>query len=127
MGGGIASLAVGGALLLASASACAMSSPPREQARCTIIDGAKLPPASGGADALCAAIRDAMARQLPGTEVTVEVRVLSPSRLRATLTTSDGRKLDDQNYAISDRALGRDAFERFASGLAQSLAEQARQ
>ena len=102
-----------------------MSSPPRPQATCTVVGGDKLSPDSGGADALCAAVERAMAKQVPGTKVTAEIRVLSASRLRAALRTSDGRVLDDQNYASSDRALGRDSFERFAAGLAEALGEKA--
>lgn len=123
MGGRIAALALGGVLLGASGSAYAMSSPPRSQATCTVIGGDKLPPQSGGAVALCAAIERAIAERVPGTKVTAEVRVLSASRLRATVKAADGRVLDDQNYASSDRALSRDSFERFASGLAQTLRE----
>ena len=125
MGGRIAALALGGALLVASASACAMSSPPPAQAKCTIIGGDKLSAQSGGADALCAAIERAMAEQVPGTKVTAEVRVLSASRLRATVKAADGRVLDDQNYASSDRTLTRASFERFASGLAEELRNKA--
>lgn len=126
MGGRIAALALGTSLVIASGSACAMSQPPRAQASCTVIGGDKLSPQSGGADALCAAIDRAMAEQVPGTKVTAEVRVLSSSRLRATVKAADGRVLDDQNYASSDRALSRDSFERFASGLAQALREAAK-
>ena len=102
-----------------------MSTPSRTAAKCDIVGGEKLPAQSGGPKALCAAIERAMAERVPGTKVTAEVRVLSPSRLRATLRTDDGRVLDDQNYASSDRALSRASFDRFAVGLAEALRKKA--
>src|SRR5687767_7668378 len=87
-----------------SGGACAMPSPSSQSTPCRIVDGDKLPDGSGGAAALCTAIERAAAAKAPGVGYTVEVRVLSASRLAATLT-SDGRKLPEQNFAITDREL----------------------
>lgn len=114
------------ALLVMAASlsggACAMASPSGQSTPCRIVDGDKLPDGSGGAAALCAAIERAAAAKTPGVAYTVEVKVLSASRLAATIT-ADGRKLPEQNFAIMDRELNGASFERFAAALADQLAK----
>ncbi len=105
-----------------SGGACAMASPSGQSPPCRIVDGDKLPEGSGGAAALCSAIERAAAAKAPGVAYTVEVKVLSPSRLAATLT-SDGRKLPEQNFATMDRELNGVSFERFAAALADRLAK----
>ena len=99
-----------------------MASPSAQSTPCRIVDGDKLPAASGGAAALCSAIERAAAAKAPGVAYTVEVKVLSPSRLAATLT-SGGQKLPEQKFAITDRELNGASFERFAAALADRLAE----
>jgi hypothetical protein len=94
-----------------------MNSPSAKAATCRVIDGAKLPAASGGADALCAAIK-----QAAGAAFSVEVRVLSKSSLAATVTTADGRRLPEQRLAVSDSTLTKGSFERFARNLAAEVA-----
>jgi hypothetical protein len=101
----------------ANGSACAINSPSAKPAACRVIDGAKLPPASGGAAALCAAIERAA-----GAAFTVEVRVLSPSSLAAYVTTADGRRLPEQRLDISDNQFTKGSFERFARNLAAEVA-----
>jgi hypothetical protein len=114
------------ALLVMAASlsggACAMASPSGQSTPCRVVDGDKLPEGSGGAAALCSAIERAAAAKAPGAAYTVEVKVLSPSRLAATLT-SGGRKLPEQNFATMDRELNGGSFERFAAALADQLAK----
>ncbi len=105
-----------------SGGACAMASTSGQPTPCRIVDGDKLPNGSGGAAALCSAIERAAAAKAPGVAYTVEVKVLSPSRLAATLT-SDGRKLPEQNFATMDRELNGVSFERFAAALADRLAK----
>ena len=105
-----------------SGGACAMASPSGQPAPCRIVDGDKLPDESGGAAALCSAIERAAAAKAPGVAYTVEVRVLSSSRLAATLK-SGGRQLPEQNFAVMDRELNGVSFERFAEALADRLAE----
>ena len=99
-----------------------MASPSGPSTPCRIVDGDKLPDNSGGAAALCSAIERAAAAKAPGVDYTVEVKVLSPSRLAATLT-SGGRKLPEQNFATMDRDLNGVSFERFAAALADQLAK----
>jgi hypothetical protein len=98
-------------------SACAMNPPSANPAACRVIGGAKLPSESGGADALCAAIE-----QAAGTAFQVEVRVLSPSSLAASVTTADGRRLPEQRVEVSDRQLSKASFERFARSIASEVA-----
>lgn len=116
------------AIALVAGSACAMSSPPPPSAgvACRVVDGAKLPPESGGEGALCAAIESAIAAQAPESAAQVEVRVLSSSMLAASVTTGDGRTLPEQKFASSDRALARSSFERFANAIAAEVARAAR-
>jgi hypothetical protein len=99
-----------------------MASPSGQSTPCRIVDGDKLPEDSGGATALCAAIDRAAAAKAPGVAYTVEVKVLSSSRLAATLT-SEGRALPEQNYSTMDRELNGGSFERFAAALADQLAK----
>jgi hypothetical protein len=99
-----------------------MASSSGQSTPCRIVDGDKLPEDSGGAAALCTAIERAAAAKAPGVAYTVEVKVLSPSRLAAILT-ADGRRLPEQNFATMDRDLNGISFERFAAALADRLAE----
>lgn len=89
---------------------------------CRIVGGDSLPAESGGSDALCAAIRAAAAEQAPGSGFSVEVRVLGPSALAATVTTAAGTRLPEQKMAISDRQLTKGSLERFARALAGEVA-----
>ena len=100
--------------------ACAMDSNIRSE-HCRVFDAGKLPAASGGAIALCAAIEQAASEKAPGVEFTAAVKVISSSRLTATLT-KGGRKLPEQNFASMDRDLSPGSFERFAAALADQLA-----
>ena len=114
---------IAGAAVLAAGSACAMNSSESQLSNCHVVGGELLPVESGGADALCQAIRSAAAEQAPGFGYSVEVRVLPRSRLSALVTTSDGRKLPEQNFVRMDRPLSRGAFERFAAAIAAELAK----
>lgn len=89
---------------------------------CRIVGGDSLPADSGGSDALCAAIREAAVDQAPGSRFSVEVRVLGPSVLTATVTTADGTHLPEQKMAINDRQLTRGSLERFAKALVGEVA-----
>lgn len=89
-----------------------------DREKCQVIDAEKLPPGSGGADALCTAIAEAAAAE--GLEgFAVEVRVLSPSMLAAVVITPDRRRLPEQRLASADRELRKSSFERFARTLVQ--------
>jgi hypothetical protein len=99
-----------------------MSSPVSPSRRCSVVDAGKLPPDSGGADALCAAVDRAMSVRAPGVTYSAEIRVLSASRLVATLT-REGRTMPEQNFASMDRDLTTSSFERFAQALADQVAK----
>ena len=105
-----------------SGGACAMASSSSQPASCRVVDGDKLPDGSGGAAALCTAIERAAAARAPGVDFTVEVKVLSSSRLAATVT-SGGRTMPEQKFASMDRDLNGSSFERFAAALADQLAK----
>lgn len=109
------------ALLLAAAAIPAPGHPLRAAGRCSVVEGDKLPPETGGTDALCAAVQRAIATVAPNARYTVEIRVLSPSRLAAVLAVN-GQTLPQQNFAITDSTLNRGAIERFASSLAAEVA-----
>lgn len=102
-----------------------MTTPRNAPEPCRVVGGGKLPAESGGPSALCAAVTRAAAARAPGVRYQVEVRVLSPSRLAATVTTGDGRKLPDLNHAISDSNLTGESLERFAKAIAEEIAKTA--
>lgn len=126
MGGKSAALLLALAVASVSGSACAMSAHSAGAARCHVVDAHKLPGESGGEDALCRSIREAVAAEGIETAYVVEVRVLSASMIGAVTTTADGRALAEQKLATSDRPLTRASFERFARVLAAQLAEASR-
>ena len=94
-----------------------MTSPRHPNVECTVVGGAKLPAASGGSDALCAAIAQAAEAAFPGKPFKVEVQVQGSSTLRATLTAGDGTVLPERRYSVSDQSLSKESFERFARAL----------
>lgn len=122
MSGAPAAAAAALALALVPASACAMNAP-AAAVTCRVVGEGNLPGGSGGANALCAAIEEAIAAEAPQAKATVEVRVLSAHRLAATVTTADGRTLPEHNFASSDRALTSSSFRRFARAIAARLAQ----
>lgn len=123
MRGGLLSIAVASALGCASGSACAVSGAESDPASCRVVGGEKLPAESGGADGLCEAIAEAVAKQAPGMSYSVEITVLPLSRLSASITTGDGRKLDELRFARMDKPLSSGALKRFASSIAMELAK----
>jgi hypothetical protein len=112
------------ALGVSASGACAMSASASDELRCRVIGGDKLPAESGGAGALCATIRNALAKQAPNVRVSVEVRVLRPSML-ATILVVEGRTLPEQKFAVMDRNLNTRSIERFAQSIATKVAEAA--
>jgi hypothetical protein len=99
-----------------------MNSPSNEP-RCVVEHGDRLPPETGGAAALCAAIMKAAGERAGRLPATVDVRVLSPSSLSATVKLADGRVLPEQNMAVSDRQLNRQSIDRFAAAIAADIAK----
>ena len=86
--------------------------------RCHVVGGGK----SVDAGAICGEIERAITAQRPKVQYTAEVRVLSPSRLAATLIVN-GRTLPVQNFAVMDGKLGTGSIARFASALARAVVE----
>ena len=120
----MALFAIAAAIGSVSGSACAMNSPePRPSPSCQVIDGNKLPAESGGADGLCREIAAATAKAAPGVRYSVEIKVLPRSRLSATVTTADGRRLPELGMASMDKPLTAGSFKRFAASIAEELAK----
>lgn len=92
--------------------------------KCRVIEESKLP-AAIAPDALCSEIERAIAMNAPSVRHSVEIRVLSRSRLAATLTV-EGRMLPVQNFAVMDANLGEASVKRFAASLAALVAEAAK-
>jgi hypothetical protein len=113
------------AALCASAGSQAMTSPSSQAGSCRVGAGEKLlPDGVRGAD-ICRAIGEAVATAAPATRYSVEVSVLSHSRLSARLVV-DGRLLPDQNFAVMDRELNLASITRFADSLAREVAKAAK-
>lgn len=94
-----------------------MTAPSTPLVDCRVVGGDKLPAASGGANAFCAAINRAAAAQTPHQKFKVAVHVRGPSTMTATITMANGKELPEQTFSISDRALTKGSLERFANGL----------
>lgn len=88
---------------------------------CTVVGADKLPP-TVGTRLICDEVGRAMERAAPGAHYSVEVKVLSPSRLSAVLTVN-GRRLEEQNLAVSDRNLAPGPIRRFAETIAAAAAK----
>src|SRR5690349_4668659 len=106
---------------VSSSGAVAMSAHGSARVSCTVVGAEKLPP-TVGTELICNEIGRAMARAAPSAHYSVEVRVLSPSRLSAVLTV-DGRRLEEQNLAVSDRDLAAGPIRRFAETIAAAAAK----
>jgi hypothetical protein len=116
------STAVALALAMPSSGALGMTAPAAPSEQCQVTNGAKLPAASGGSAALCAAIQQAAeARGKHGT-FTVRVSVGPRSRLTAYVTLADGRSLPPLHLASMDRAIGKATLERFGAAVADHVA-----
>jgi hypothetical protein len=94
--------------------------------RCTVTGAERLPPASGGAAALCSAINRAAAVRGIRFPFTVQVRVGKNSMLMADVTLAGGARLATLHHAEMDRAIGRDSIDRFARAVAAHVAAGAR-
>ena len=115
--------AIAAAVGCVSGSACAMSSTENLSSGCRVVHGDKLPPESGGADALCQAIAEAAAETAPGVGYSIDIKVLPRARLSAMVTLADGRKLPELGMASMDKPLTNGSFKRFANSIAQELAK----
>lgn len=112
---------------LATVAVPAMSengaAPPR---RCEVANAARLPAASGGAQAICSAIERAVAAASPTAQYSAKVTVQSSSRLSAVLVV-EGRSLPEQNFAVMDRDLNPSSIGHFAEALAREVAKAAKE
>jgi len=111
----VAGISLAGATLFDGGCA-AMNSPASPAHHCQVVNPEKLPAASGGGDALCAAIT----KQISTTSrvaVDIKVTVQSSSMMTAAVKVG-GRALPDQKFARMDRDLDAGAFNRFAEALA---------
>jgi hypothetical protein len=114
-----AALAV--ALAVAGSNGLGMTPPATPNGRCHVSNGAKLPAASGGSVALCAAIERA-AEALGKQVFTVRIDVGPRSRLTAYVTLADGRSLSPLRMAVMDGAIGKATLERFGAAVANHVA-----
>jgi len=120
----LARIAVAAALGCASGSACAMTAADQD-AQCQVMHAEKLPAESGGAKALCEAVTAAVEAHAPGRGYRVEIQVLGPSRLAASIMSKDGRKVAEQKMASSDKELTKRSFSRFADAIVAQLSRAA--
>jgi hypothetical protein len=114
-----------GAALVVPASTAAMSAAPGAHPHCRVVAGEKALGGLPATQSMCAEIEKAIAAAAPKVRYSVEVRALSASRLVATLVVN-GRKLPEQNFAVSDRNLDADSIRRFAKALATEAAKAAK-
>ncbi|WP_310468532.1 hypothetical protein [Sphingomonas sp.] len=111
-------------LATAGGSTCAMNSASTTQLGCTVSGGELLPPETGGADALCDAIRAAAQEAGAATAgARVEVRVINAYGAAATVTAPDGRTFPPIEVSISDRPLNRGTIGMLAREIARRLAQ----
>lgn len=102
-----------------------MNSATSAEVSCNVVDAAKLPAGTGGADALCAAIRNAAADRGVGG-FSVEVRVESPYLISAIAKSADGRTFPAVKTASSDSPLSARAFTMLGEAVASQLSSSER-
>jgi hypothetical protein len=107
---------------LAPTGAAAMNASRSLDGRCNVVGEAKLPASLSRRGAICARVERAIAELAPTARYNAEIRVVSPSRLAATLVVN-GRTLPELKFAIMDRELNAEAVERFARSLAAEVAK----
>lgn len=92
---------------------------------CVVAGAEKFGLGSIGSAGICSEVERAIAAQAPMVHYDAEIKVLSRSRLAATLTVN-GRTLPVQNFAVMDGKLGTASIARFASALARAVIEAAK-
>lgn len=113
-------------LAAAATSACAMTAPATHAAPCQVVDGAKLPAASGGAQEVCRALERALAARSSAPRFSVRVRVEPRSVLTADVTLADGRTLPALHMAEMDRPITKDTLDRFGQAIVAHASGSAR-
>jgi hypothetical protein len=101
-------------------SACAMNSPV-PASRCQVVGASQLPADIGGPDARCSAIEQALQAAAP-KPAGVEVNVISPYLLSATVSLADGRRLPASKVGRSEHQLGARAVQMLADSIAAQVA-----
>jgi len=91
--------------------------------RCQVVGANILPPDAGGADAICAAIEQAL-QAASFKPAAVEVTVASPYLISATVLLADRRRLPVIKVGSSDRPLGRGSIKLLADSIAAQVAGQ---
>jgi hypothetical protein len=91
---------------------------------CRVIQAEKLQ-TSISSDMICAKVDRAIALRAPGVRYDLQIKVLSASRLAATLVVQ-GKTLPVQNFAVMDRDLSEGSIEHFANSLATVVAAAAK-
>ena len=99
-----------------------MKVPAASGLQCSVERGELLPPASGGAEALCGDIAQAAAG-LGEMPTSVSVTVVSPYSMAAVVTVG-GKQLPEIKMASMDRELGRESLRRFAQAIATAAKAQ---
>lgn len=115
--------ALGMVLAGVSGSAAAMTKPALHEVRCTVTGAASLPPATGGAEAVCRMVRSAAqpVATARGQGATIVVDVIGPSAAVARVTMADGSRLPPARVDVSDRFLNARAIEMLASAAADRI------
>lgn len=114
------SLALG--IAMTGGGAYGMSGSIAKSHGCHVVDGKKLPSEAGGPRALCAVFEEAIRSRAPNTPYSLELRILSAHSLAAVVTLADGRKLEEQQMAVSDRQLNQGSIKWFAQAIASQIA-----
>ena len=89
--------------------------------RCVVTGSEKLRPESV-ASAICSEVEAAIDAEAPKVRYSADIRVLSPTRLAATLIVN-GRTLPVQNFAVMDGQLSNASVKRFATALGVAVAK----
>jgi hypothetical protein len=111
------------AIAWASGGACGMNESASKPGRCQVINGEKLPAELGGEQTLCTAIVQALGPDV-ANDAAIEVSVISPYLLSATVIMADGRRLPAVKVGSSDRPLGSRAVHMLADSIAAQVAAQ---
>jgi hypothetical protein len=90
---------------------------------CRVTGAQNLPAELGGADALCAAAARAIELASPKPKA-IEIKVVSPYLIAATVILIDNKRLPVIKIASSDRPLGRKAMQMLTDSIAAQIASQ---
>lgn len=107
-------------LSAAGTAACAMTVPASGLVPCSVEGAALLPHTSGGEQALCEEIRQAVSEVIPDG-ARIAIQVVSDHRMHATVILANGRSLPRVSAAVSDRTLSARSYRMIAEALASQL------